>query len=103
MRVSDDRYRRDLRRHYLAVRFLRHDARTQTICTWTGLSYPRVRRLYRSIRTNEPVSSRRLRGPSPQRVGVFFRGPRLRSEAAALAGMCRELGIIPSLRVPGAG
>ena len=48
MRVTDDRYSRDLRRYDLAVRLIRHEARTQTIRQWTGLTDDRIRKLYRS-------------------------------------------------------
>ena len=48
MRVSDDRYTRDRQRLDLALRLIRHEARTFTIRQWTGLSDDRIRKLYRS-------------------------------------------------------
>ena len=48
MRISDDRYSRDRVRLDLALRFIRHEARTQTIRAWTGLTDDRIRKLYRS-------------------------------------------------------
>ena len=48
MRVSDDRYTRDRERFDLALRLIRHEARTFTIRQWTGLSDDRIRKLYRS-------------------------------------------------------
>jgi hypothetical protein len=48
MRISDDRYARERLSLDLALRFLRHEARTQTIRTWTGLTDDRKRNLYRS-------------------------------------------------------
>jgi hypothetical protein len=48
MRISDDRYSRERQSLDLALRFLRHEARTQTIRTWTGLTDDRIRNLYRS-------------------------------------------------------
>ena len=48
MRVSDDRYARDRQKLDLAVRLIRHEARTHTIRQWTGLSDDRIRKLYRS-------------------------------------------------------
>ena len=48
MRVSDDRYTRDRQRLDVALRFIRHEARTQTIRVWTGLTDDRIRKLYRS-------------------------------------------------------
>jgi hypothetical protein len=48
MRISEDRYDRDRQRLELALRFLTHEARTQTIRVWTGLSDDRIRKLYKS-------------------------------------------------------
>src|SRR5512146_1399389 len=47
MRVLDDRYSRDWGKLNLALRFLMHEARTRTICVWTGLTQDRIRSLYR--------------------------------------------------------
>jgi hypothetical protein len=49
MRISEDRYWRDLRRLDLAVRMLHLEARVGTVCTWTGLRPDRVRTLARSL------------------------------------------------------
>jgi hypothetical protein len=48
MRISDDRYDRERSSLDLALKFLRHEARTRTIRSWTGLSDDRIRNLYRS-------------------------------------------------------
>jgi hypothetical protein len=45
MRVSDDRYSRDRLRLDLALRFIRHEARTRTIRAWTGLTDDRIRKV----------------------------------------------------------
>jgi len=45
MRISDDRYDRERSSLDLALQFLRHESRTQTIRTWTGLSDDRIRKL----------------------------------------------------------
>lgn len=45
MRISDDRYHRERSSLDLALRFLRYEARTQTIRAWTGLSDDRIRKL----------------------------------------------------------
>ena len=45
MRISDDRYSRERLSLDLALRFLRHEARTQTIRAWQGLSDDRIRKL----------------------------------------------------------
>jgi hypothetical protein len=46
MRIHDDRYNRDRRRHEVALRFIQHEARTHTIRAWTGLTDDRIRKLY---------------------------------------------------------
>jgi hypothetical protein len=103
MRVWGDRYSRDLRRYSLAKRMFTHEARTQTIAAWTGLPKDRIRTLHSAQfagSDEEPVT--RHRGPSPNRVSYFFRSARLRNEAAALAGLCFQFGIVPrqSVRNP---
>jgi hypothetical protein len=45
MRISDDRYSRERLSLDLAPRLLRHEARTQTIRTWAGLTDDRIRKL----------------------------------------------------------
>jgi hypothetical protein len=100
MRVTDDRYRRDLRRHDLALRMIRHEARTQTICAWTALSDERVRNLYHSYSADSGGAGvARHRGPSPYRLANFLRSPSMRSEAAVMAGMCRLFEVIPGQRM----
>lgn len=101
MRISDDRYSRDRLRLDLALRFIRHDARTQTIRSWTGLSEDRVRKLFRSYcgRTDSGPSPR-PRGRSPRQWSFFTRTPRLRQEAALIASLCSLLGALPARREP---
>jgi hypothetical protein len=45
MRISEDRYSRERLCLQLALRFLEHEARTQTIRAWTGLSDDRIRKV----------------------------------------------------------
>jgi hypothetical protein len=88
MRVSDDRYTRDRQRMDLALRLIRHEARTFTIRQWTGLSDDRIRKLYRRYVVQE--SSRhvlRHRGKSPRQVTFFFRNAEINFQAAQLAGL----------------
>jgi len=101
MRVSDDRYSRDRLRLDLALRFIQHEARTQTIRQWTGLSDDRIRKLYRSY-ASQMGRVVRPRGKSPQQVGYFLRSPRLQQETALLASVCSLLGAIPQ-RSPDSG
>jgi hypothetical protein len=103
MRVSDDRYCRDLRRFNLAVRMLRHEARTSTICAWTGFNAERIRNLARSHGHDEAGAKLgRHRGPSPRRLSPILSNPILRAEVAAMAGLCQVLRVIPAEPLPAA-
>jgi hypothetical protein len=96
MRIYDDRYSRDQRRLDIALRFIRHEARTRTIRTWTGLSDDRIRKLYRSYAAQlrgAPLA--RHRGKSPQQTAHFTRTARARQEAALLASLYRLAGALP--------
>lgn len=96
MRISDDRYTRDRLRLDIALRFIRHEARTQTIRTWTGLTDDRIRKLYRSYLYRPGGSAfARPRGRSPQQAAFFLRTPRLKQEAALIASLCTLLGALP--------
>ena len=95
MRVSDDRYSRDRLRLDLALRFIRHEARTRTIRTWTGLTDDRIRKLYRSYVQQPGGSVARPRGRSPQQTAFFTRTPRLQQETSVLASLCSLLGALP--------
>ena len=70
MRISDDRYHRERERMELALRFLRHEARTQTIRAWTGLSDDRIRKLYRSYLGDARRELPRHRGKSPHQIAI---------------------------------
>jgi hypothetical protein len=95
MRISDNRYSRDRFRLDLAFRFIRHEARTQTIRAWTGLSDDRIRKLYRGY-SNEPgFAVSRPRGKSPQQCAFFTRSPQHKEESSLLASLCSLLGALP--------
>jgi hypothetical protein len=100
MRISDHRYSRDIFRLDLALRFIRHEARTQTIRTWTGLSDDRIRKLYRSYFPDPGTAVSRPRGKSPQQPAFFTRSPKLREESSLLASLCSLLGALPSAGAP---
>jgi hypothetical protein len=95
MRVSDDRYTRDRQRLDLALRLIRHEARTFTIRQWTGLSDDRIRKLYRSY-VLDPHTSRvqRHRGKSPRQAAFFFRSSELNFHAAQLASLYLVYGLL---------
>src|SRR5579863_6147551 len=101
MRISDDRYSRERARMELALRFLRHEARTQTIRIWTGLSDDRIRKLYRSYMSQVRRQLPRHRGKSPHQVAYFTRSLRLQEETAVLASVLSLLGVLPPA-APGA-
>lgn len=57
-------------------------SRTRTICTWTGLSRDRVRRLAGSTSPPRGGESRvRHRGRSPRQTSYFFRSPQICAHA----------------------
>jgi hypothetical protein len=95
MRISDNRYSRDRLRLDLAFRFIRHEARTQTIRAWTGLSDDRIRKLYRGYLNEPGFAVSRPRGKSPQQCAYFTRSQKLKEESAFLASMCSLLGVLP--------
>jgi hypothetical protein len=96
MRISDDRYTRDRLRLDLALRFMRHEARTHTIRKWTGLTDDRIRKLYRSYLTMSPSRVARHRGKSPGQACFFIRTPRVQQESAVLASLFCLLGVMPT-------
>jgi hypothetical protein len=95
MHISNDRYFHDRRRHDLALRMIRHEARTCTIRSCTGLTDDRIRRLYKayaSHMTHAPV--RRHRGKSPRQVAFFIRNTRAQFEASLLASVFATFGLL---------
>ena len=100
MRISDDRYHRERLRLEVALRFLRHEARTQTIRAWTGLTDDRIRKLYRSYLAHAQRALPRHRGKSPHQVAYFSRSLRLQEETLALTTILYLLGVLPAPREP---
>src|SRR5260370_4789947 len=96
MRICDDRYRRERARMQLALRFLEHEARTQTIRAWTGLSDDRIRKLYRSYITRARRYVPRHRGKSPHQIAYFTRSLRVQQETAWLASLLSLFGAVPA-------
>lgn len=99
MRISDARYHRDHLRLDTALRFMLHEARTQTIRQWTGLSDDRIRKLYRSY-LGSGQQIRRHRGRSPQQTAYFTRTRRLRAETAWLTSLYLMLGVVAGAPAP---
>ena len=100
MRISDNRYSRDRFRLDLAFQFIRHEARTQTIRAWTGLSDDRIRKLYRSYANEPGFAVSRPRGKSPQQAALFTRSLELKEESSLLASLCSLLGALPRTGTP---
>jgi hypothetical protein len=96
MRISDERYRRDLRRLQVAWRMILLGARTPTIMCWTRLSKYNVRKL-RNGYGGDDVPRERLRGKAPYRVEFFFKSASLRAETPALVGLLRHFHALPAM------
>jgi hypothetical protein len=94
VRISDDRYTRDRERLDLALRLIRHEARTFTIRQWTGLTDDRIRKLYRSYVLNDEARVLRHRGKSPRQAAFFFRSAELNFHAAQLASLFVVFGLL---------
>ena len=94
MRISDDRYTRDRHSMELALRLIRHEARTFTIRQWTGLSDDRIRKLYRTYVAQQGTCISRHRGKPPRQVAYFFRNPDRHFQAAQLASLYIVLGLL---------
>ena len=75
---------------------IHHEARTQTIRRWTGLSDDRIRKLYRTYVATHGATIRRHRGKSPTQVAFFLRNLETRRHAEALAGLYALLGLLRS-------
>ena len=74
MRLTDDRYAAERSQFELALRMIRHEARTRTIRECTGLSDDRIRKLYGTYFRNSGLTSvRRRRGKSPQQITRFVK------------------------------
>lgn len=96
MTADDDRFAREARRRELAIRLIRLEARTSTVCRWSGVSRQKVRTLQRSIAaTSASEAPKRHRGPAPHGLDMFFRTASVRAEASAAAVLCRLYGAIP--------
>jgi hypothetical protein len=96
MRICEDRYQHERKCLELALRLLRHEARTQTIRLFTGLSDDRIRKLYRAYMGDVQRHHPRHRGKSPHQISYFTRSLRRQQEATLLASALSLLGALPS-------
>ena len=85
MRATDDRYRGEQAKFDLAMRMIRHEARTGTIRYFTGLNDDRIRKLYTTYFKLGEVPVRRQRGRSPTRIGPLVRTPQRALESGVFA------------------
>jgi hypothetical protein len=99
MHISNDSYFDDRLRHDLALRMIRHEARTCTIRACTGLSDDRIRRLYQAYATHMPaIPMRRHRGKSPRQTSYFTRSAQAQFETSLLASMFVTFGLLDPTR-----
>src|SRR4051812_24458446 len=81
MRRTEDRVRFHWQRDQLALRMIRHGARSSTVSAWTGLSANRICTLV------QQSAYAPHRGQPPRRVGYFFRTPLVTIHAATLGNL----------------
>ncbi|MDJ0906234.1 MAG: FlhC family transcriptional regulator [Woeseiaceae bacterium] len=93
MRLTDDRYAAERSQFELALRMIRHEARTRTIRECTGLSDDRIRKLYATyFRNTGATNIRRRRGKSPRQIMRFVRKPENQLQATTLVALyCSSL------------
>ena len=88
MRLTDDRYSGERSQFELALRMIRHEARTRTIRECTGLSDDRIRKLYnRYFRTGGSTSIKRRRGKSPRQITRFVKNSQNQMQATTLVAL----------------
>jgi hypothetical protein len=88
MRLTDDRYAGERSQFELALRMIRHEARTRTIRECTGLSDDRIRKLYaRYFRNSGQTNIKRRRGKSPRQVQRYVKSPVNQSQATTLVAL----------------
>jgi hypothetical protein len=94
MHISNDRYFLDRQRHDLALRMIRHEARTCTIRSCTGLTDDRIRRLYKTYATHSTSLVRRHRGKSPRQASFFTRNVQVQFESSLLTCAFSSFGLL---------
>jgi len=88
MRLTDNRYSGERSQFELALRMIRHEARTRTIRECTGLSDDRIRKLYATYFRNSTVSGvKRRRGKSPRQISRFVKNSQNQIQATTLVAL----------------
>ena len=93
MRVTDDRYRSERSQFELAMRMIQHEARTNTISYWTGLSDDRIRKVYDTYFRGSASAVRRRRGKSPTQIAPLIESPQRALESGVLAYLMHRGGL----------
>jgi hypothetical protein len=101
MRATDDRYRGEQRRFDLAMRMIKHEARTGTIRYLTGLNDDRIRKLYTTYFKYNEAPVKRRRGRSPTRVAPLVRTPLRALESGVFANLLLANGLFAVDPPPG--
>ena len=102
MRATDNRYIGERNRFELAMRMIRHEARTGTIRYWTGLSDDRIRKLYISyFKFVDGSTVKRRRGKSPTQIGPLIRSSARALESGAFVNMLVVNGLVSLDNPPG--
>jgi len=88
MRLTDDRYAGERSQFELALRMIRHEARTRTIRECTGLSDDRIRKLYATyFRNSGQTDIKRRRGKSPRQVQRYVKNPASQLQSTTLVAL----------------
>ena len=102
MRTTDDRYRGERARFELAMRMIRHEARTGTIRYVTGLSDDRIRKLYTSyFKYDGRTAIKRRRGKTPTQLSPLIRTPARTLESGAFVSLLLANGLVSVDAPPG--
>jgi hypothetical protein len=95
VRTTDDRYRGEQARFELAMRMIRHEARTGTIRYLTALSDDRIRKLYTSyFKFDADAPIRRRRGKTPTQITPLIRTPALTLESGVFVNLLHANGLL---------
>jgi hypothetical protein len=101
MRATDDRYRGEKAKFELAMRMIKHEARTGTIRYFTGMNDDRIRKLYNTYFKHGQEPVRRQRGRSPTRVGPLVRTPQRALESGVFTTCLFAHGLLSREEPPG--
>jgi hypothetical protein len=93
MRLTDNRYAMEREQFELALRMIRHEARTRTIRECSGLNDDRIRKLYATyFKDSVATPVKRRRGKSPQQVTRFVKDAAHQLQATTLVALfCASL------------